>query len=209
MEPLQQRFVECAVKRFLAYGVRSVTMDQIAQDAGASKRTVYELFADKEELVKACIQYFEESRSSESAAIIAESENVLVALFKIANHHLQVFQYINPLFFQDIERFYPTLWKDCIYRNSIEKQKEIKKFLEIGIEQGFIRPDIHLAIAVRVLLEHTNLALAPDIIRHSEDNRRIIFENLIINYVRGISTDAGLKLLQELNQQSFLKPLNN
>lgn len=209
MEPLQQRFVECAVKRFLAYGVRSVTMDQIAQDAGASKRTVYELFADKEELVKACIQYFEESRSSESAAIIAESENVLVALFKIANHHLQVFQYINPLFFQDIERFYPTLWKDCIYRNSIEKQKEIKKFLEIGIEQGFIRPDIHLAIAARVLLEHTNLALAPDIIRHNEDNRRIIFENLIINYVRGISTDAGLKLLQELNQQSFLKPLNN
>lgn len=209
MEPLQQRFVECAVKRFLAYGVRSVTMDQIAQDAGASKRTVYELFADKEELVKACIQYFEESRSSESAAIIAESENVLVALFKIANHHLQVFQYINPFFFQDIERFYPTLWKDCIYRNSIEKQKEIKKFLEIGIEQGFIRPDIHLAIAARVLLEHTNLALAPDIIRHSEDNRRIIFENLIINYVRGISTDAGLKLLQELNQQSFLKPLNN
>lgn len=203
MEPLQKRLVECAVKRFLAFGVRSVTMDQIAQDAGASKRTVYEIFSDKEELVKACIQYFEETRTKESTAIIADSENVLVALFKIASHHLQVFQHINPLFFQDIERFYPNLWKDCIYRNSIEKQKEIVNFLEIGIEQGFIRPDIHLAIAAQVLLEHTNLALAPDIIRHSEDNRKIIFENLIVNYVRGISTEAGLKLLQELNQKSL------
>ena len=203
MEPLQKQLVECAVKRFLAFGVRSVTMDQIAQDAGASKRTVYEIFSDKEELVKACIQYFEETRTKESTAIIADSENVLVALFKIASHHLQVFQHINPLFFQDIERFYPNLWKDSIYRNSIEKQKEIVNFLEIGIEQGFIRPDIHLASAARVLLEHTNLALAPDIIRHSEDNRKIIFENLIINYVRGISTEAGLKLLQELNQKSL------
>ncbi len=203
------RIIQTANRLFKKYGVRSVTMDQIASEAGVSKRTIYEVFKDKSDLLAACLLTYEEEIFKTHEVIIETADNVIDAMFKLAEYHIQFLENTNPLFHIDIQKFYPALWDENMRRISRNKLVEIRKFLDFGKKQKLIREEINLDLACRIIFELTNLALSPEILNNGKYHGDELFDNLVINYLRGITTEEGTKILLSRKNLSIQKNHEN
>lgn len=101
MEP-NQRVIQKSIELFTQYGIRQVTMDQIAEEAGMSKRTIYELFRDKDTLVWECLETMNRNHMQEVKNILASASNVIEALYRAGLHGEKKKSVINHLFFEDL-----------------------------------------------------------------------------------------------------------
>lgn len=196
---ISQRIIATAIRLFKKLGVRSVTMDQIANEAGVSKRTIYETFKDKTDLLAACLQVHEDEILAFHKQVIKDSQNVIDAMFKVAEYHMASLESTNPLFLIDIQKFYPALWDENMRRISHSKLQEIWQFLETGQKQKLIREEINLDLACRIIHQLSTLALSTDVLNNSKFSSDEIFNNTVINYLRGITTAKGTELLLSHN----------
>ncbi|MDO9512367.1 MAG: TetR/AcrR family transcriptional regulator [Bacteroidales bacterium] len=194
---VRDRIIQAARKSFVLFGIRGVTMDQIAQEAGVSKRTIYEIFADKGELLLACIEYMECDMEKHRQEIENSSQNVIETMYRHSDFHIKMLEDFNPLFFMDMQKFYPAAWDIIFNKFNQKKYHDIKRLLQVGLKQGLFRKDIHLEIATKVLLEQTKMAMTLDMLKGGKYSRKDIFNNLVINYIRGISSESGLELLNK------------
>jgi AcrR family transcriptional regulator len=196
MEP-KDRIISAACRLFCENGIRPVTMDWIAQEAGVSKRTIYEIFTDKIALLEASLQEIEKENSKKMESIKDIADNIIDAVYKLADFHVKTFHSVHPRFFQELERNYPTLWDAIIKSGHDRKLDEVRQLIQTGIREGILRDDLHIAIVSRVILELFRLAFTIELQRHNDIERKGIYESLIINYFRGIATDKGLELIRQ------------
>lgn len=96
---LRERIIETAVKAFAAQGIKSITMDDIATSLGISKRTLYEVFPDKETLLEECILRGQKEGDEYLKNVLATSENVLEILLKCYQRSIEKFHATNKKFF--------------------------------------------------------------------------------------------------------------
>ena len=106
---LQQRIIKQATRMFLCNGIKSVTMDMIASQLGISKRTLYENFKEKNELLLACLESQEMERRARLEVYFANRKNVIDLLLNVYEDILRFMRNTSPMFFVDMERYYPCL----------------------------------------------------------------------------------------------------
>ncbi|MDD4225122.1 MAG: TetR/AcrR family transcriptional regulator [Mariniphaga sp.] len=198
---IQDRIVENATKQFLQFGIRNVTMDGIATELGISKRTVYENYKDKTELVRQCMEYMFRQHEMKTREVIATSKNVIVVITVFMRVGMQAMNAINPVFFQDMKKFYPAIWKIYHQRNLAQSFQMIEKLLKQGIQEKLFREDINLKIISKLFYEQNNMIMDENIFPRNEFNLPEIFQNLTINFLRGISTNRGIKIIDELMKE--------
>lgn len=198
---IQERIITEAGKLFAKYGIRSITMDALAEDMGISKRTIYENFKDKDALLLEVITYFKKRQLKEANEIIMSSENVIIALFKLLNGMILTMKQLNPLFFQDLKKYHSHIFTKLQEKGDIRDHSITRKILFEGTAQGIIRADLNLEIVNLTIHELFNL-FTPDC-HFTQDgyHRGELFNNIIIPYLMGISTEKGRKLIEE--QGSF------
>ncbi|MBN2743301.1 TetR/AcrR family transcriptional regulator [Breznakibacter xylanolyticus] len=198
---LKTRIIEEASKQFLQYGIRAITMDEIAKNLGISKRTVYETFKDKDTLVSCCIDFIQESHLIKQQAIELQSENVIQTFFKMLMEGIKIMKTTNPLFFKDLQKYHHPVWKGCAKRQEEKKRDHMNAQLRKGIEQGFLRSDINPDIVTRILFEQMNILGNDEVFPPEKFDRTEVFENILVNFVRGISTMKGMQMIDELQVQ--------
>lgn len=131
---------------FMQYGVRSVTMDDLARELGHSKKTLYQFFDSKEALVKDVIgNYLLISRDMINA-IVAESENAIDAYLKINRYHYRFLRDMNPSMLYDIRKYYSSSWRLFNRHKRNFMRNIIKENLLRGIREGLYRADINADI---------------------------------------------------------------
>ena len=99
---LRERIIDTAVESFSAHGIKSITMDDIATSLGISKRTLYEVFSDKETLLEECILKGQKEGDEFLKNVLATSGNVLEVLLKCYQRSIEQFHATNKKFFEDI-----------------------------------------------------------------------------------------------------------
>jgi AcrR family transcriptional regulator len=190
----RQRIIEAAALMYRTYGIRAVTMDMLANQMGISKRTIYELFRDKDELLLAVIKWMNERQRAVLINIINESENVIEAIFKMFELMINHLKNMSPAFLLDIRTKYKMM-------SEIDAKKEMDFFgfnedvVKKGIEEGVFREDIDVKISNLCLYEVSKISNEADIEGIDEFIRKDVMKNLYINYLRGISTQKGLELI--------------
>jgi AcrR family transcriptional regulator len=102
----KNRIIEEAATLFRTYGIKTVTMDLLASNLGISKRTIYEVFGDKDELLIGVVQWMYEKQKEMMANILDESENVIVANFRMIDVMRDHFQNMSPSFLLDIKKYH-------------------------------------------------------------------------------------------------------
>ena len=102
----RQRIIDEAAELFKIYGIRSVTMDSIANQLGISKRTIYEIFADKDELLEGVLMSMAEKQKELVTKILAESENAIAAIFKLLEINRDNFQTMSVAFQADLKKYH-------------------------------------------------------------------------------------------------------
>ncbi|SHF04958.1 transcriptional regulator, TetR family [Mariniphaga anaerophila] len=195
---VHDRIVDEATRQFMQFGIRNVTMDAIAAALGMSKRTVYEAFKDKTSLVHTCIRSLRHKHREKSKEVCDSSRNVVETIFSFLDEGIKAMNSVNPVFFRDLEKFYPETWNSLRTKNEKEAFLFTKELLQQGIDEGFFRPEINIPIVAKLFHEQKNLLANEAIFPREEYNYADVFHSLTLNFIRGISTKKGIDLIDSM-----------
>ena len=195
---IKERIIEEAAKLFRMYGIRSVTMDTLAGQLGISKRTIYEIFSDKDELLIGVLQTMARRQKALIENVLSGSESAIHAIFRLLEASIDHFQTVSPAFQADLKKYhYEVLMKECENCEMPDYKANIEIIMR-GIREKLFRMDVHPEIANRCLYSLVRMTLDFDLFPAGEFTRRDVIKNAFINYMRGISTPEGLRLINQL-----------
>ena len=177
---------------FRTYGIRAVTMDMLAGRLGISKRTIYEVFSDKDELLKGVLKWMAQKQREVMSKVFSESENVIEAIFKMLDLMSDHFQKMAPAFQMDMRRFHRDLVDNQEELHDLPYYSNNSEILLRGIKEGVFRDDINIEITNKCLLEFARMSNDNDVFPPDDFMNKDVIRNFYINYLRGISTQKGL-----------------
>ena len=190
---LKKRIVETAMQAFKSHGIKSITMDDIAVSLGISKRTLYEVFANKEMLLEACILKEREDMKAYVDEMLATSAHVHEVLLKLYLHSIERFHATHKSFFEDLKK-YPKVY-ELFKSDKKHDSAEAVSFFKEGVKQGIFRDDINFAIVNLLVHEQIELLLNTDICEKYSFLE--VYESIMFTYLRGISTEKGARELEK------------
>jgi len=192
------RIVAGAAELFRIYGIKAVTMDAIATHLGMSKRTIYERFRDKDELLFAVMKEMIRKQKEMVENILHSSSNVMEAIFTMLRISREHMASMNPLIGSDLRKYHDGVLQRIKATCDNPDHEGAKKMLKAGIEQGIFRDDIDIEIISRAVSGIGNLTGDTKTFPPEQFPQRDVIRNIMINYLRGISTAQGNSLIQEL-----------
>lgn len=190
---VKEHVVLAAAKAFAQKGVKTVRMDDIAADLSISKRTLYELVRDKEDLLLDVMKLHRMEMQEFMTQVAAKAENVLEVLLKFYQRSAQEFQNTNRKFFEDIEK-YPKVRK-YIEESRKENLDAAMEFYQKGVKQGIFRKDVNYDIVRAMVCGQMDVLIHSDLCKSY--SLAEIYETVVIMHMRGISTEKGLKIVED------------
>jgi AcrR family transcriptional regulator len=194
----RERIIEGAAELFRTYGIKSVTMDTLACHLVMSKRTIYEIFADKDELLIGVLKWMAEKQREIVKRVLAESENAIVAIFKLLEINRDHFQQMSPAFQADIKKFHHEVLMRKADKCEMPDYSNNIEVIQKGIKEKLFRKDINAELVNRCMFYMVRSIMDNNLYPFEEFTRRDVIRNVIINYLRGISTTAGVDLINKL-----------
>lgn len=195
-EELKARIVETANKLFSYKGIKAVHMDDVANELSISKRTLYELFTDKENLLLQCVIAHQQRKLIHLQEIAKQTDNPLELVLNIYKHGMNELQNIDIQYLEDIKR-YPTVMEHLAKQREEETVRALQ-FYKKGVEIGVFRADVKFEIFHRLMNFGMDGFLKSNFLE--EYPLTDIFDTVVMVYMRGICTTAGLAYLE-----NFLK----
>lgn len=193
---IQQVILEKAESLFMRYGVKSISMDDVARALGISKKTLYQHFATKEELL---IQTLEHNRQCELALIqhtLTHSDNALVEIVEIAKMVIRQLERVSDSLIFDLKKYHPDAFKILEDTRRTHIYEHIRRNLEKGIQQGLYLDTLDIEIMARIHVNSFNLMMDDKLFPESLPKHHI-FREYILHYLRGIVTPLGLQYLEK------------
>lgn len=196
----KDRILKGAEELFFKFGIKSVTMDDIAKHLGISKKTIYQFYSDKNEIVETLMQYSLKQDECEFQQIQAESANMIDEVMKMMTHISSMFAKVNPNIFYDLQKYHPKAWAQF----KVFKQECMAKMIETSIErgkkEGLVRADINSKVLSRMRIEQVEMRLNPEIFPQTEFKIVDVQLALIDHFLHGICTLKGHKLINKYKQ---------
>ena len=190
---------EKALELFTQKGIKDVKMDDIASILSMSKRTIYEQFADKEQLLLEALKLHNKRMRDKTREKIRKAKHVLDIVLTMYTMYFESLKSVNIKFFMELER-YPNICK----RNTERDQKNDKKFLawmEMGRRQGFFREDANFEILLYILRRDLQAIFTANMKDEKNELSKYtpdeLGRTLILFYLRGISTPRGQEIIEE------------
>ena len=190
---LRERIILAAVELFTTNGIKSITMDEIAASLGISKRTLYEVFPDKETLLEECILKSQKDGDIFVKGVIETSSNVLEVLLRCYQWSIERFHATNKKFFEDIKK-YPKAYQ-LMKNNRKRSSEDTVNFFKEGVKQGIFRDDVNFAIINLLVRDQLDLLMNSDIC--NEYSFLEVYESIMFTFLRGISTEKGARVLED------------
>jgi len=191
-----------AKELFKRFGVRSITMDDIAHHLGISKKTIYQYFADKDDIVTLAVRNFIEQEREIFERVKKESKDAIDQLFRLTQCMRQNMKDTNTSLLFDLQKYHPKAWALFQEFKHAYLKNHIKSDLTNGIAQGFYRADIPIDILATMRLEVvTTLAHDENIFPREQYNIIDLQRELFDHFISGILTDKGRKVYDKYKIQ--------
>jgi TetR/AcrR family transcriptional regulator, cholesterol catabolism regulator len=197
----RKRILEIATEQFARYGVRAITMEDIARQAGISKKTIYQEFEDKRDLVKEVFSKILEEDRKRLTCILEKEDGVIEHLVQTSKMMRERLSSINPMVILEVQKYFPEAWKmfETFKENTI--QPDLVNVLEKGKELGYFRPEIDSQILARVRMNQVTSAFDPANFTNTEFN--FVEEQMVLldHFLHGIFTEKGRQAYQSQNEK--------
>ena len=195
---VKERIIELAAEMFFRSGIKAITMDDISREAGVSKRTIYENFRDKDDLLRNCLRYIDDQFNKQHDQLMQDSANVIQMIFGLMKIGVNAIRQINPMFHDDLKRYHNRVWKD-VYRLTLEKQEtQTLTILKKGLNQGYFRKEIDIEILTVTLMHLLRFLSDKSIFPDHRFSQVDVFENVLFMFFRGIATPKGLEVIDRM-----------
>ncbi len=193
---MKEKIIEAAKEEFLKFGFKKTTVDEISAKAGVSKKTIYQYFPTKKDILLEIVSNIQNHISKESKNILALKENAVVKLFLFSRMVGGQIQEINDLWIKDIKTFHNDVWRQIEGFRREMVAKNFSKLLKQGKKEGLIY-DYPEAIVINLLLSSAESVT---------DNKFILNNNVSIHsalkatleiIINGILTPKGRKFFNK------------
>lgn len=191
---LKRRILETAMELFKENGVKKIKMDDIANNLSISKRTLYEIYSNKEDLLLECMKHNDELLAQDLACYANKAENEIDIIVYFMKNKLQALDAINPAFFSDINK-YPTIVDYLHKTHKAERKTGQQDFFRQGIEHGFFMSSFNFEIISQFFDITMKHVMETEMYR--KYSLQEIFQNLILLTLRGCCTEKGIKQLDK------------
>ncbi|MES2430530.1 MAG: TetR/AcrR family transcriptional regulator [Bacteroidota bacterium] len=198
---VKDRIIQGAFELFMRYGFRSVSMDDIAGKMGMSKKTLYQHFEDKDQLVEAALDYDIEHDQRDCMLCMAESQNAIEEVYNIIDTVAEQLRDMNPMVLYEMQKFHPSAFKRFQKHKDEFILKMIHQNLQRGIAEGLYREDINIEVLSKFRLESMMLIFNIEVFPLAKTYP--LKELMLIigeHFLYGISSPKGYKLIQKFQQ---------
>lgn len=196
----KDRILKGAEELFFKYGVKSITMDDIAKHLGISKKTIYQFYADKNEIVQLLIRQHIKINECVCEEMIEKTANVVEEFLGMIKQISAMFSQMNPTLFYDLQKYHPKVWKIVTEFKYNFIERTVEEAMSRGVEQGLVRKDINIKILAKVRVEQIELAFNPQVFPPDKFKLVDVQLALLEHFLYGICTLKGYKLINKYKQ---------
>lgn len=182
---------------FLRYGVRSITMDEIARHLGISKKTLYQYFTDKDDIVSTTTREHLLREQEVFEQIAKESKNAVEELVKLSGCLRQNMKGMNASLLFDLQKYHQNAWNVWLEFKNKTIRNSVVRNLKKGMEEGLFRAEINPEILAAVRLETVQLGFDEHLFPQEKFNLMDVQVQLLDHFIYGILTEKGKKLFQK------------
>lgn len=200
MDP-KERIQAKADELFMRYGIRSVSMDDIAAQLVMSKKTLYQFFADKDELVDAVVDTELSKGQKDCLECRRSSKDAIDEIFITMEQIAEQFRNMNPMVLYDLEKFHAPAFQKFLKHKNEFLLDVIRKNIERGIQEELFRPEINVDVLSRFRLESMMIAFNMTVFPPRKYNLADVTQEIIEHYLYGMATLKGYKLILKYNEQ--------
>lgn len=197
---MEQEKLNIAIKTtelFMKFGIKSITMDDVAKHLGMSKKTIYKYYTDKTDLVKICItnhietnvKCINDKHDSDENAI-----DILLGVHQMVNNMLKE---INPSFEFDLQKYYPEVYAIITTRRSKNMLESIHKNLVQGIKEGFYRENMKVDIVTKLFVSNMESFHFSKHFTREDLYSSDVFHEIFVYHIHGIASNKGIKYLND------------
>lgn len=180
-------------------------MDDIAKAVGASKKTLYQYFKDKEALINAVLDHVLERDNNQLELICARSQSAIHEAILITEHVRALLRRIHSSVLYDLQKFYREAWHRFIHQKEKTIEACIERNMLRGIQDGTYRSDLHIPIITRMRIQMIQLSLNQEVFP-SEVYHPETVQNVLIDLVtRGMLSEKGRLIWENYKQSESLK----
>ena len=190
----QEKILKTALQLFFKYGIKHVTMDDIAKELGMSKKTIYQFFKEKDDLINQLTEQEFKLHEKEFNDINRVAEDPLHEIMLISDKMKQMMQSINPMFFMDLQKFYPAAYQrfkqfrnECAFQNVLSNIKR-------GVNMGIYRSEIDMDFVAKYRLSQIDMIMFGEHFTYEKTSFAKANQCLLEMFVYGICTLKGHKL---------------
>ena len=197
-QELRERILKASMTEFLHKGVKSVKMDDIANTLGISKRTLYEIYSNKEELLLEAVRIHEEQFNMHITEYSKNvPHNVIDIIIEFYKNKILNVTDVSPIFIVELRKYKHVVE----YIDNMHKERQAKafEFFRRGVEEGFFRADVNFDIIQKISSAAVNYAMETQM--YKEYSISTIMHNTIFLILRGFCTAKGIKELDAAIEQ--------
>lgn len=181
----------------LKKGLKATTMDSIAAALSMSKRTLYEIFDSKKDMIMKVMEYWQLQHSRTVENIFLSSETVMEALFLVFKLHQKIMNDVNVKFFRDMDTFFPDVRKQ-FERHDRLWVKKVMVVINKGIEQGVFRKDVNYPVTLRLMRIQMESIKRMEEFFPVEITIGDALDSISIGFLRSIASPSGMGILDKL-----------
>ncbi len=190
---------------FLRYGVKSITMDELSRHLAISKKTLYQFFTDKTDLINKTIRHIIENKSCEISSICTLNLNAIEELFRVYQHANEMIRNHNPMLEFDLQRFYPAIYRDTkevkrkvIYDSTLNN-------LVKGKQEGYYRADLNEIVITKLHVLRIENFTHSDFLTADEFRSNDFLNEVFKYHLYGIVSAKGIKYIKN-HYPEFIHP---
>jgi TetR/AcrR family transcriptional regulator, cholesterol catabolism regulator len=198
---IQERIMDTAFSLFRQFGTRSITMDDIAERMGISKKTLYAHFTDKDDMVSQTISRFIEVVNEECLADRQKSRDAIEELFLVMDMIDRRLRNMNPVIMLDLHKFHTKAFQVFEEYQNNTLATLIRENMERGISEQLYRPDIDIRILTQYRIHACMICFKPEVFPAGSDMNKVQ-RVLLENFLYGVASLKGYQLIEEYKQLS-------
>ena len=193
----KREITEKARKLYNEYGIRSVTMDDIVRELGISKKTLYQYFTDKSDLIIAALACESEQRMQEHKEAIDGSSNAIDQMLNFYDLQMRMIKDHNPALIYDLKKYYPKIHNTFLDKKRKGIYEGVLANLIQGKSEGLYRDDMDEIIISRLNLMRVEAFMNSGIFDHQEIMTKEFFEEMFTYHMFGIVSEKGRIVLEQ------------
>ena len=191
---------------FLRYGVKNLTMDEIAKQLGMSKKTIYQYVANKSDLVQKVMQAHLDKENSFIKDVQKTSKNALEENIRMMTFMCEDLQGFNGVIFFELQKYYPDSY--ALFNEHREKValRRILNNLKAGIKEGLYRKDLDVEIVGRIFVAALDILIDQQRFPSKKYHFYVLYKEFVNYHFGGILTPKGLTFLEHSKLLKSLMP---